>query len=398
MANVLLAWELGGGLGHLVNLLPLAKNLRERGHCVVAALRDLSRVNEVFQGHDVTCLQAPIKTRIDDNRFDPPRTFSHILYNTGFGDYDELCSLATAWKNLYDLVRPDLIVFDHSPMALLAARGSKAKRALIGTGFFCPSDTYPLPNLRPWMGNQDAARLCADEDRVLSNVNRLLKRWGQPPLERLSQLYSQVDENFLATFPELDHFPERKATTYWGAWPNIGGTIPSWPAGNGKKVFAYLKPFPTLPSLLALLCHLQCPTVVYADGIDQETQSRFRSRTLRFVAERPDLKETAKQCDLAVLNGNHGTTVSMLLAGKPTLQVPVTLEQALLSSAVVRMGAGLGASPVNLQEVQTGLFTLMNSSNEAQAAQRFMQRHADFDDRAQIAKMLSRSEELLHLN
>jgi UDP:flavonoid glycosyltransferase YjiC (YdhE family) len=178
MANILLTWELGGGLGHLVNLLPLAKHLRQQGHRVAAALRDLSRVYEFFQGLDVTCLQAPIKTRVDDNRFDPPRTFSHILYNTGFGDYEELSWMTAAWRHLYDLVQPDLIVFDHSPMALLAARGCKAKRALIGTGFFCPTDSYPLPNLRPWLQDQDPAQLCRDEDHVLSNVNRLLRSWG----------------------------------------------------------------------------------------------------------------------------------------------------------------------------------------------------------------------------
>ena len=42
MPTVLLAWELGGGLGHFMNLRPLAEGLRRRGHRVVAALRDLS--------------------------------------------------------------------------------------------------------------------------------------------------------------------------------------------------------------------------------------------------------------------------------------------------------------------------------------------------------------------
>jgi hypothetical protein len=38
MGIVLLSWELGGGAGHLINLLPLAKGLAARGHKVFAAM------------------------------------------------------------------------------------------------------------------------------------------------------------------------------------------------------------------------------------------------------------------------------------------------------------------------------------------------------------------------
>ena len=59
MRTVLLAWEVGGGLGHLINLLPLARGLSGRGHRVVAVLRDLSKVEHVFQNIDIEILQAP---------------------------------------------------------------------------------------------------------------------------------------------------------------------------------------------------------------------------------------------------------------------------------------------------------------------------------------------------
>jgi len=205
MATVLLTWELGGGLGHLVDLAPLAKGLRESGHRVFAALRDLSRAETLFAGTGVSYLQAPIKTRRHEDRFDPPRTFPHILHNSGFGTANELRTMTEAWRNLYDYVRPDLIVFDHSPTALLAARGNDARRSLLGTGFYCPLDEYPLPDLRPWLPD-DAGRLRRNEDSVLENANRVLDDLGQSPLERIAQLYYQVDEHFLVTFRELDNY------------------------------------------------------------------------------------------------------------------------------------------------------------------------------------------------
>jgi hypothetical protein len=204
MANVLIAWELGGGLGHLATILPLIQGLRGRGHRVIAALKDLSCAERVLGGLGVEYLQAPVKTQPNRQPITSLRTFAHILYNKGFADRDELWSMASAWRNAFALVEPGLIVFEHSPTALLAARGLPARKALLGTGFGCPVDEYPLRDLRPWMPS-DPERLKPCEDLVLANANHVLARWDQPPMDRISRLFYDVEENFLATLPELDH-------------------------------------------------------------------------------------------------------------------------------------------------------------------------------------------------
>ena len=58
-----MTWELGGGLGHTTLLAPIAKRLVQRGHCVLAALKDLSRADAVMATVGVELLQAPTKTR-----------------------------------------------------------------------------------------------------------------------------------------------------------------------------------------------------------------------------------------------------------------------------------------------------------------------------------------------
>ncbi len=287
MATILLTWELGGGMGHLINLLPLARGLRLLGNRVVAALRDLPRAEQVFGGLDLSYFQAPFKIRPGAHAIEPQRCFAHILHNNGFGDSVELKTMAEAWRNLFLSVRPDLIVFDHSPTAMLAAQGLTGKKALIGTGFFCPLDGQPLPDLRPWLP-EDKERLRDDENHVLDNANKVLAAWGQPRLERISRLFHEVDEQFLVTLPELDHYQGRKehqaltpcpspsgrgeqsaqadrlktypasgpaaqgGTRYWGVWPNVGGRCPEWPEGQGKWVFAYLKPFAVSSAAAAL--------------------------------------------------------------------------------------------------------------------------------------------------
>ncbi len=252
MGRTLLAWELGGGLGHLINLLPLAKGLSQRGHRLYAAMQDVAKAERVFRGLELAYLQAPTGAFNPTRALEPQRSFVHILHNHGFSDPNQLRAMASAWRNLFELVCPDLIVFDHSPTALLAASGLPARKALIGTGFFCPLDESPMADLRPWLPNA-ADKLRQDEDRVMSNVNTVLASWRQPPLERLSRLFYDVDEHFLATLPGLDHYPARTARVaqgariqarYWGVWPNIGGQPPRGRKEAARRSLPTSSPFP----------------------------------------------------------------------------------------------------------------------------------------------------------
>jgi len=357
------------------------------------AVRDLSRVRALFDDTSVAFLQAPVKTAKSGSGIATPRTFAHILSNSGFQDFDELRALCEAWRHLLDYVQPDLVLCDHSPLALLASRAVRTKRATIGTGFCCPPDIHPWPDFRGWLPDA-SQRLRADEDRVLNVVNRLLRMWDLAPLERLSQMYGEVDECFLATFRELDHYPMRGDAQYWGAWPNSGGQKPTWPEGSAKRVFAYLKPFQTLPTVLKLLAQLQVAALVYVDRLDPALRQN-ESQTLRFVEGRLDLAMVGRECDVAILNAGHGATVSMLMAGKPILQIPLNLEQTLTGINTARMQAGLSAQANQPQEITAKLTGLLDSEQLAAGARRFATRYADFDPEWQIAQLADRVDELL---
>ena len=122
MVKVLFAWELGGGLGHLVPLAPIVAGLRERGHEVFLAARDLRRVDHVFGEFGVNYLQIPFSHGKRSTEIRPPRNFAQILNNCGFGDVAELRGLTAACRSMLDLIRPDLIVCDHAPGAFELSR------------------------------------------------------------------------------------------------------------------------------------------------------------------------------------------------------------------------------------------------------------------------------------
>jgi hypothetical protein len=234
MARILFAWQLGGGMGHLLQMLPLAQGLAERGHTVFAAFKEVGRAVSLYQKAGVRFLNAP--SRSDSRKYFPRSlTLAHLLGNTGFGNKAELFGMASVWRNIFMLTRPHLVVFDHTPAGLLAARGLPCRRALIGTGFFTPPNVSPLPVLRSGRYVQthadaiDPCQLARDEDSVLANANWMLSLWKQPPLEQLGQLYAQVDECFMTTFAELDHCPDRGiAPRYWGPVNGAGGLPPQW--------------------------------------------------------------------------------------------------------------------------------------------------------------------------
>jgi UDP:flavonoid glycosyltransferase YjiC (YdhE family) len=386
MATYLFAWELGYGLGHLVNLQPLVSGLSARGHRVELVLRDLAKARALFAGHDVACWQAPFKQQ-RTKHLGPTLSFSHILFENGFCDAVELETLGEAWRNIFRAVDPDVIVFDHSPTALLAARGLRVKRVTLGTGFFLPLDEEPMSCLQPWL-HADPARLLAEEHQVLSAANAALRCWGEPPLPRLAALFHPSDEHLLVTFPELDHYGARPEATYWGAWPGGFGQPPRWPNVSGKKVYAYLKPFPQLAALLEVLRRSGQPTIVYGNEIPNELRRKYECQSLKFETDPLDMEAVGRECDLAILNANHGTAVSILRAGKPSLQIPIFVEQSMLAMALVRQGAALAAPPDRAADIEQQFRKLLTDPTCTPGVQRFAQRYASFDPQQQIAGIL----------
>ena len=394
MATILFTWELGLSMGHVGTLRPLAERLSRRGHRIVAALKDVTKARHLSAEGNVQCIQAPVRLNAVRDAFQLPSTFAHILHNAGFGDPDELRPLVDAWQALYDLVQPDLLLLEHSPTAIFSSVGREMPRVGIGTGFTCPPDISPLPDWRPYLKN-DPSRLAQDEQRVLDAMNELLVGTGEPPRARVTELYSRLDQTLLNTFAELDHFGPRADAVYSGAAPSGMGEPVDWPRGTGPKVFSYLKPFAALEALLTNLAERKLPTLFYAPEVNPQLKVRFESDNLRFAPRPVDLDAAGRWCDVAILNATHGTTAELLLAGKPSLQIPLFLEQQLTADNVVRMGAGLTAEANRPDRVVEQLDRLLADGRYAEAARQFEERYADYNCLDQIDAMVEQIEQLI---
>lgn len=394
MARILFAWELGEGLGHLVPVAPLLRELADRGHTVYAALRDVTRARLLFPDGRIALLPAPSKLGPSGDEIPRVVSFAQVLHNIGFGSATILGGLTDAWRNLFLAVRPDLILFDHSPSALLASRGLSAARIVIGTGFFCPPPAPVLPGIRPWQ-EVSADALKGAEQVALANANAVLHRFGQPPLPHLSQLYTEVNDTILLTFRELDHYATRSRGVYWGAATATGGRSPDWQPGERKRVFAYLKPTRWLPAVLAAIGRRDVDVLAYVPGLRPEVRSVLASNAVRCVDAPVDMVETAATCHAAVLNGNHGTAVAMLLAGKPTVHIPIHVEQAVLAYRIQAIRAGRGVPRNRTAAVAETVESVLRDSLATAAAGRFATKYRSFDVRAQATALADRLQQFV---
>jgi hypothetical protein len=402
-STILFCWELGGGLGHLMQMLPLAEGLAKRGHRVYMALRDLDRAGALYGRAGVSFLQAPA-SHSGAPPSARPVTYAQVLVNCGFGAKTALFARASAWRNLFKLVGPDLLVVDHAPTALLASRGlpNEPRRALIGSGFCCPpdepADEGPWAVVRP----EDAAAVGRDRLRdvdaqVLARCNWVLGQWRQPALDRIGQLYSEVDENFLTTFPELDHFPRGVEAGYWGPVVSEATSAepPVWPDAPGPRALVYLKDVAAAGAVLGALTQARAPTVAYVDGAPADLRQKLEGPTIHISPRPLGLRRAAAECDLAVLGGGHGATAEVLLAGKPVLELPAAREQRMVADAVARLGAGEVALPKRGDDVRGKLHRMLASDGYRRAAERFARRYLAFDPRRQREAMLARCEQIL---
>jgi hypothetical protein len=394
MATILLTWELGGGLGHVTVMRPVAQRLAERGHRCLVALKSIQHGEAVFAPLGIPYLQAPVKNWNTPGTLAAPISFAHVLHGQGYANAEELTVLAKGWRRLIESVRPDALVCNYSPTALLASRGMSLRRVVVGTGFECPPNVAPLPAIRrPPPDKLDL--LARDEQRVLETVNAVARSLGAPPLERLAELFYQSDAQLLTTLAELDHFGPREGGDYYGTWADDIGIVPEWPPGDGPRLFGYLKPVRELPLTLEALRERSVRAVLFVPGIDPPLAQRFASDRLRFSPRPLRLGEVARQCDLALLNATHGTTSTMLLAGAPVASLPIFVEQNLVAACVARLGAGLAARRDKPQQIASTLDAMLVGGTYRRAAQAFATRYAGYDAAAQLSRLVDRIERVI---
>ena len=400
MKRIVFAWEFGSGLGHIQRILPLARKMQERGHEVICVMKHVIDAGKILSSHNIKIIQAPLWMV---NVRQLPTTFSYpeTLFNLGYLVPGALLSMTKAWQNLLEPIKPDLLIADHAPTALIATHGADCKRVLYGNGFFSPPRKTPMPLIVPW-AKTPAGLLEYSDNKALQTVNHVLNELGRPNLQKFYNLFD-VDEDFLATFAELDHYQERGAVRYWGPPPGkAGGETPRWPdTSNSKKIFCYIKPaYPHFEELLTGLQQAGVSTVIFSPAVPEKILKKYQTDKLCFHQEPVDIHKACQEADMVLCHAGVGTVANSLLHGKPMLLLPEhdhQLEQILTARNVVKLKAGLMLMTIEKKRDYKGLIQkVLIEQQFAENAQKIATKYEDFSPESQLEKIAERCEDLMY--
>lgn len=390
--SVLYAWEFGANLGHIGTFLPVARELRERGATVHWAVTHPHQAARLLPKAGFDWLQAPVMT--EQKREGPPLNYADILLRFGYADGNDLLGLVVAWRELLRLTGAKVVLADHSPTAILAARTLDIPVMLFGSGFFAPPQAHPTPNMRPWAPVPDEHLLAIDQ-LALTSVNAVLQYFGKAPLDCIARLF-RVAEDGLLSFPELDHYPRRGPARYWGMLPAAVAADSAWPAAPGPRVFSYLRPeTPHLEAALQALHELSGSVLIYAPGLPADLMRRYAAPHIAFSPVPVDLNKVARQADAGLTYASPAATVAFLMAGKPVMMIPGHLEQFLFGKRVEEMGAGLIQNPEQpAHNLAAMLRQVLAEPGFRANAGAFAAKYANFDQNAVMKHIVVRIEEL----
>lgn len=359
MGRVLLAWELGEGLGHVSRLLPVAQELSARGHECVFAVRDVSLSAMMLAGHGFKVIQAP-HAMVPEGRLPfSVGSYGDILGLVGFNDAVGLEALLRAWDHVLDTLRPDLVIGDYCPLLCLAVFGA-VPVIVLGDGFTLPpadrAHFDPLAERVPSLS----------EAALLSNVGIAQQRRKRPTPQSLPALFAHA-QPFIVTLPELDAYAERRSE---GASVGPLKPLPA-PAATPPACgwFAYLSlSHPNTPMLLATLTDLDPSGSAYLRDASAEERAILLQRGIRVHDAPQDLATAVGAAGILVHHGGLGTLEAGLAVGRPQFLVPRQLEQRLNCSRIGGWGGAVSMAPSFTTQNVRDAFRRLQDPSFAKAA------------------------------
>ncbi|TWU06408.1 glycosyltransferase [Stieleria varia] len=338
--HILYAWEWGTGFGHLSRFALLGSRLVSDGFRVTVAACDLSHVHRFFHPSIFQIRQAPTKTNLSHAPFRNPTTIAGLAYNLGYDSPDHVAVFANAWRGLIADVRPTHVVSDFGIGAAIGIRGHGIPIIQIGTGYACPPPKTPLQSMKGLTPHQGEWNL---EQSMVQWVNDALSRQAEP-FEFFAAILQSDPGILLSTVPELDHYQRDDQATHLGIWDHVDGRSVQWPGLRKKKVFAYLKPNPGNDALIQSVLDAGAEVAAVSLREPRNEKATKGEPLVKHQSGAVTLKSVAEECDFAITNGNHGSTLRLLSYGIPVMACPLYLEQRVTAATLERLGLGVSAA------------------------------------------------------
>jgi hypothetical protein len=391
VSRILLCWEIGTDYQHLLSLQSIARFYQGKGHEVWVAGREVTKLRRLFSDVKINVIQAPHSDSAAELGVEKqaPRSYADFLRRCGFHHSDALSGLMSAWRSMFSFIKPDLLLCDHAPVALLAARGllrggrygqdrnSPVAKIAVGMPFSVPDDNRPAGVF--FAGDLAKSDIVRYEDDIVKVINKVCIEFSIPCINNLADLLSDFDQCIFQTYSELDHYGyrshvQRDKTTY------VGTVVPDFtepalfPHFRGPKIYCHVKGTVETPVLLKTLQAIECSAIVLADGIPSAIINAHKSRHILYVDKPVNMQDVLSQSTFAILNGGINSVSLFMKAGIPVALFPLHIEQFLMAKRVEALNAGL---QLNLTDVDSALQGLqkVNSRQKKIAAGLFEEKY-----------------------
>jgi rhamnosyltransferase subunit B len=376
--RALLTWEIGGG-GHFRPTLRLAAALKHLGlHVDFAALRPhaLTTAENSFD----RLFQAPVLPRTTrlGRQFGaqgrPAVSYVEILMDYEFDQPLVVHRQVEAWRSLFDLIRPEILITDFSPGAVLAARG-RIPTVAFGSPFCvpCGSDGR-FPSFLP-----EHPASIENEAVVRTSICTALDELGEPPVNDLVEAVV-APTRFPQGFSELDPYAAIRTEEL------LPPIVEQCTVENGSRseILAFLpRTLKTYPAIIDTLVRLGQAVCLDGRRMTPDIRRRLGEAGVRFGAEILDSNAMASSASLVLSHGGFHTVVRGLLAGVPQIIVAGDQEKYLHLRALQRLGVGTGVTLDRLTSETLGEAIETVTSDPAYASRaralgvEFRRRHVD---------------------
>lgn len=335
MARILFIWELGEGLGHVSRMEVLAARLKDEGHDVRFAIRDLELAGRFLaeRGYEPMAAPTSVVMPIRGPDSNQPTSVADILGAIGFADSDRLTPYIYAWDNLIADYAPDLVILDYAPTAGLALYGSKIPVCVIGDGFSTPPGH--LEAFRPYR----QARPAFDPKHLLAEANKVQRVRGRPELSRLPEVFAG-SRQLVVTYPELDCWAGDRLE------PAIGPLQSPKPMTLREPVrdyFAYLSAHHRqIDVLVKGLAESRREGLIFIRDAAPEFKDHMRRLNLNVVDQPQNMSEMIETSSVIIHHGGIGTSEAVLVGGRPQMIAPRHVEQSMNMSSLGKSGVITG--------------------------------------------------------
>lgn len=385
MATFLLTMAPTDDLGLLTRSLPVARELRARGHrvlCsnpapaprrviadggfenalpdhplfhVMAGRRSLGAVLEYLRSGRWRRRHASALATLRELlpalplRMAPPAdevwTMDHAAALMGMLDAGFVRASCRGLLELIRQVNPDVVVDFFNPMAVVAARAAGKPLATV-----IQADQHPLGRGFVWWKPAPAI----PPPTCVPVVNRVMAELGLPRVARLEEL-SVGDLTLVVGSPETDPLPSAANVTYVGSmlWEREGSRLPGWMDAlrlHRPLVWVYSgKPRYGISSRVfdSAVVLEACVEALAEEDVDVVLTTGHHRLPRALLPLPPRFRHApflpglamASRCDLLVHHGGYGSCQTGLHAGKPAVILPTFSERESNARRVAALGA-----------------------------------------------------------